>query len=113
MTAVVRRARAAGVRTALLSNSWGQPYPTDALAELFDVTVLSCEAGERKPDPAAYRLVARLLGEPPEACVFVDDLRSNVTAAAAVGMAAVQHRDPASTAAAVYRHLGLADPAGS
>jgi epoxide hydrolase-like predicted phosphatase len=107
MTALVRRARAAGVPTALLSNSWGQPYPTRTFAELFDVTVLSCEVGVRKPDPAAYRLVARLLGQPPEACVFVDDLRSNVEAAAAVGMTALQHRDCPTTVAAVCRYLGL------
>lgn len=112
MTALVRRVRAAGVPTALLSNSWGQPYPTAALAELFDVVVLSAAAGVRKPDPAAYLLAARLLDRDPGACLFVDDLGSNVAAARAVGMTAVQHRDPASTVALVSRHLGL-DPAAA
>jgi putative hydrolase of the HAD superfamily len=107
MVALLRAVRAAGVPTALLSNSWGQPYPP-GLAELFDATVISCTAGVRKPDPAAYLLAARLLGQPPERCLFVDDLRSNVAGAEAVGMTGLQHTDPADTVAVIAQHFDLA-----
>ncbi|HVQ93097.1 MAG TPA: HAD-IA family hydrolase, partial [Mycobacteriales bacterium] len=107
MVEVVRRARAAGVPTALLSNSWGQPYPEAVLAELFDATVFSCAAGVRKPDPAAYLLAARLLGTEPAQCLFVDDIRSNVAGAEAVGMTGLWHRDPAETIPAIADRLGL------
>jgi FMN phosphatase YigB (HAD superfamily) len=107
MVEVVRRAHAAGVPTALLSNSWGQPYPEAVLAELFDVTVFSCAAGVRKPDPAAYLLTARLLGAEPVQCLFVDDIRSNVAGAEAVGMTGLWHRDPAETIPAIADLLGL------
>src|SRR6266581_3024529 len=50
---VVRLARAAGVRTAVLSNSLGRephdPYARYRLPAFFDVIVLSAEVGLRKP----------------------------------------------------------------
>lgn len=97
MAGVVRRARQAGVRTGLLSNSWGFDYPRDGWAELFDATVISGEVGLRKPDPAIYLHTCAQLGVPPEACVFVDDLRPNVRAAVGVGMVGVHHTDVEST----------------
>jgi HAD superfamily hydrolase (TIGR01509 family) len=106
MAALLAAVRAAGVPTVLLSNSWGQPYP-DGLAELFDAMVISCTAGVRKPEPAAYLLAAELIGQPPEQCLFVDDLRSNVAGARAVGMVGLQHTDPASTAAVVAESFDL------
>ena len=56
----VRAARRAGVRTGLLSNSWGDApaYDRALLEELFDAWVISSEVGLRKPDPAIYALAA-------------------------------------------------------
>jgi rhodanese-related sulfurtransferase len=51
----------------------------------------------RKPDAEAFRVAARGLGLEPEACVFVDDLATNVEAAREVGMRAVLHQEPALT----------------
>ena len=59
MADVVRRAKAAGLRTALLSNAEGGTSPH---GDLFDAAVLSGEAGVRKPQPGAYLLVAQRLG---------------------------------------------------
>ncbi len=101
MYALLARARSAGIRTALLSNSWGNTYPVEELAPLFDLQVISGEVGLRKPDPAIYRLTAERLGLPPSACVFVDDLGPNVRAAAEVGMVGVRHVDAATTIAEV------------
>jgi len=109
----VRAARAAGVRTGLLSNSWGDDrYPRKQLEELFDAWVISGEVGIRKPDPAIYELAAERLGLPPDACVFVDDLPGNLKPARAIGMATVVHRgDAAATLAEVEQHLGVSlDP---
>jgi putative hydrolase of the HAD superfamily len=105
----VRAARAAGVRTGLLSNSWGDDrYDREQLAELFDAWVISGEVGLRKPDPAIYELAAERLGLPPEACVFVDDLPGNLKPARALGMATVVHRgDAAATLAEVSELLGV------
>ena len=59
MLAAVRRARAGGVRTGLVSNSWGtRRYPRELLAELFDGVVISGEVGIRKPAPEIYALGA-------------------------------------------------------
>jgi epoxide hydrolase-like predicted phosphatase len=103
----VLAARAAGVRTALLSNSWGDDrYDRAELARLFDAWVISAEVGIRKPDPAIYELAAERLGLPPEQCVFVDDLPGNLKPARALGMATVVHRgDAAATLAEVAEHL--------
>jgi epoxide hydrolase-like predicted phosphatase len=92
MVGVVRRIRAAGYKTALLSNSWGMDYPREGWPELFDVTVISGEVGMRKPEPEIYQLCADQLALPPERCVFVDDLSPNVRGAVAVGMVGVLHR---------------------
>lgn len=87
---VVRRARGEGLRTALLSNSWGMDYPREEWDELFDAVVISGEVGMRKPEPAIYRHAAAALGLDPGECVFVDDLGTNVKGAVAVGMVGVK-----------------------
>jgi len=87
---VVRRARQQGILTGLLSNSWGMDYPREEWDELFDAVVISGEVGMRKPEAGIYHHAARLLDVPPAECVFVDDLRPNVTGAVAVGMVGVR-----------------------
>nr|WP_239028440.1 HAD-IA family hydrolase [Pseudonocardia acidicola] len=91
---VPRRARAAGVRTALLSDAHRVP---EACSALFDVVVLGAAGGTRKPDPEAFRRVAAMLGLTPEQCVVVDDLPVNVRGARAAGAVTVRHEDPAVT----------------
>jgi putative hydrolase of the HAD superfamily len=103
----VRALRARGVRTGLVSNSWGtRRYPRELLAELFDGVVLSGEEGFRKPDPRMYALGAQRIGEPPERCVFVDDLAFNLDPARELGMAVVHHTAPPTTLAELERLTG-------
>jgi len=97
MLEAVRHARAAGLATALLSNSWGNEYPREGWTELFDVVVISGEVGLRKPEPEIYRLAAGRLGLAPAQCVFVDDLMPNIRGAQAVGMVGVHHVSPHQT----------------
>jgi len=98
MYQLIRELRAKGVRTALLSNSWGPGgYPRDDFPDLFDAVVISGEVGMRKPEPRIFRHAAALLDLEPENCVFVDDLEANVKAAARCGMTGVHHTAPALT----------------
>jgi putative hydrolase of the HAD superfamily len=108
MQAAVRRARETGVRTGLISNSWGtRRYDRELLAELFDGIVISGEAGIRKPAREIYELGARAVGLEPAACVFVDDLPFNLKPAAALGMATVHHVEADQTIAELERLLSV------
>jgi putative hydrolase of the HAD superfamily len=108
MYGVVRRARTAGVRTALLSNSWGNTYDRSGWEEMFDAVVISGEVGMRKPEARIFRHTAQRLGVRTTECVLVDDLPWNVDGARAVGMDAVLHRgDVAATAAELETLLGV------
>ena len=92
MADLVAQLKATGVRTGLLSNSWGNSYPRAGWDALFDVVVISGEVGMRKPEPAIFLYATDLLGVPLTDCVFVDDLSRNVEAAQALGLTAVLHR---------------------
>jgi epoxide hydrolase-like predicted phosphatase len=113
MVDMVHAARAAGVRVAMVSNSWGEArYPADLLAELFDATVISGREGFRKPDERMYTLGAERLGLTPPDCVMVDDLGFNLEPAARLGMATVLHAEPAATIARLEGLLGVPLGAG-
>lgn len=107
MVGAVTAARAAGVRTGLISNSWGMGIYDRAPVDLFDVAVISGEVGLHKPQPEIYQLACERLGVEPDEAIFVDDLRENCAGAEAVGMTAVLHRDSAETVAALERLLEL------
>jgi putative hydrolase of the HAD superfamily len=105
----VKAARSAGVRTGLVSNSWGSGrYDRSLFPELFDGVVISGEVGLHKPQPEIYALAAERVDVPPTECVFVDDLRENCAGAEAVGMTAVLHRGAERTLPEVERLLGVA-----
>jgi putative hydrolase of the HAD superfamily len=109
MLLAVERARTQGVRTGLISNSWGtRRYDRELLSRLFDGVVISGEIGIRKPSPEIYALGADRLGLPPSRCVFVDDLPFNLKPAAELGMATVRHRSSAETIAELESLLGVA-----
>lgn len=90
--------RAAGVRTACLSNTnathWrcmtdpGHPkyVGTGEMAHAF----ASHELGLRKPDAAIYEAVEQAMGVEPGGIVFFDDLEDNVQAARSRGWQAIQ-----------------------
>ena len=109
MIDAVRRARSAGIRTGLISNSWGDglAYDPELLRELFDVVVISGEVGLHKPEPEIFRLAARRIGLVPQECVFVDDLRENCAGAEAVGMTAILHRGSERTLPELKRMLDI------
>jgi putative hydrolase of the HAD superfamily len=109
MQAAVQAIRATGLRTALLSNSWGMAdYPRHLFPGMFDVVVISGECGMRKPEERIFHHAVGLLGLEPADCVFVDDIDVNTQAAEAIGMTAILHSDPAETLTRLGGLLGLA-----
>ncbi|WP_416873484.1 HAD family hydrolase [Kitasatospora sp. SC0581] len=111
MITLARSARRAGLKVALLSNSFGlDPYdPYEALGvwELFDVTVISEREGVAKPDPAIYRLTLDRLELPGEACLFVDDHPRNLPPAEELGITTVLADGQPGTPARIAALLGF------
>jgi putative hydrolase of the HAD superfamily len=100
MFEAVGKARTGGLKTALLSNSWGvELYPRERINEVFDVVVISGEVGLRKPDPEIFEFTLDKLGVPAERCVFVDDHPGHLKTAKELGMTTVLHRTPRETLA--------------
>lgn len=93
MVTLLRQARAVGIRTALLSNSWGEHYPEHLWVGAFDEVVISGRVGMRKPEAEIFRHTAKLLRLQPSECVMVDDVAANIRGAVAVGMVGVLYRD--------------------
>jgi epoxide hydrolase-like predicted phosphatase len=108
MIEALPRAREAGVKTGLISNSWGRGrYDRDAFGRLFDAVVISGEVGLYKPQPEIFHLGAERVGLDPAECVFVDDLAENCEGAEAVGMTAVLHRGAEGTLERLEELLGI------
>jgi putative hydrolase of the HAD superfamily len=107
MNALVVRAKRHGIRTALLSNSWGNRYPRDGWDDMFDVVVISGEVGMRKPEPEIFAMTTDRLRVDPGSSVFVDDLRANVEAADRLGMTGILHRSYEQTAACLEELFGV------
>jgi epoxide hydrolase-like predicted phosphatase len=109
MLGAVKAARDAGVRTGLISNSWGvDRYPQALMDELFDGTVISGIVGIRKPAPEIYAMGAEAVGLAPFDCVFVDDLGFNLKPAKELGMATVLHTGADETIGQLEELLGVA-----
>ena len=106
MIALVRRAKEQGIRTALLSNSWGNNYPTDLFDGMFDVVVISGEVAMRKSDADIFHYTLDQIGLVAPECVFVDDLLPNVHAARELGFVAIHHTDYPSTAGEIDALFG-------
>jgi putative hydrolase of the HAD superfamily len=94
--------RAAGLRTAVLSNA---PRVRAGLPEV-DAVLVSGATGLTKPDPAAYAGAAAALRLAPAQCVVVDDLVRNVRGAASAGCVGVLHRTRRDTLAELAVLLG-------
>lgn len=108
MCEAVLAARRSGIRTGLVSNSWGtRRYDRARLEQLFDAVVISGEVGIRKPAPEIYLRGAELIGVPAAECVYVDDLPFNLEPAAELGMATVHHTSAQRTIPALERLLGV------
>jgi epoxide hydrolase-like predicted phosphatase len=105
MRRAVKRYHDAGIKTALVSNSWNEDdYDVD-LHAMFDVVVLSQTLKIRKPAPEIFEVALERLQLPAPACVFVDDLGGNLKAARRLGLTTIKHERTESTIQALDRLL--------
>ena len=94
---VVKKLRARGIKTAIVTNisadrldSQHRKVESMNLAPYFDAIVYSGELGIHKPDRRIFDHAAQLLGVPNHQCLFVgDDPTSDVAGALNAGMEAV------------------------
>jgi putative hydrolase of the HAD superfamily len=94
-----RELKAAGYRTAILSNMEPRMLAFMRVKlkwlDEFDVQIYSCEVGVVKPEPAIYRLCCERLGCVPQEALFLDDKKVNTEGAKAFGMQSyVYHSAP-------------------
>ena len=96
---LVRRLRAGGVRTGLLSNTEApaMAFFLELGYDVFDALTFSCAEGVFKPEREIYERAAGQLGVTPERCVLLDDRLDFVEGARKAGMPGV-----------VYEGLGQA-----
>jgi putative hydrolase of the HAD superfamily len=96
--ATLRRLRAAGLRTGLVSDCTEEVpalFPDLPIADLLDVTVFSVEVGAAKPEPAIFHIATRRLRAAPARCLYVGDGGGReLSGAEAVGMRAVRLAAP-------------------
>lgn len=72
----------------------------------FETILVSAEVGLIKPDPRIFRLLLEQIGHEAEGCIYIDDGRHNVDAAAALGFDAL-HFQGAGQLRADLQHRGL------
>jgi putative hydrolase of the HAD superfamily len=113
MVAWAAELRAAGYRTAILSN-----MPPEKLAFMrasasfswiddFDAVFFSCDYRMVKPEPAFYQVCLTTLGVTGGECLFLDDSPLNAEGARAAGINALVFRSAREAAAALDPAWGL------
>jgi 2-haloacid dehalogenase len=87
---VLGAVRAAGLKTAILSNGTAgmlaEAVEASGLTALFDAVISVDEAATFKTDPATYTLIERRLGAKPAQTLFVSSNRWDVAGATAFGL---------------------------
>jgi 2-haloacid dehalogenase len=91
--AIVEELKAGGHELHALTNWSAETFaltrPRFAFLDWFETILVSAEEGLVKPDAAIFHLLLERIGRPAEACLFIDDSRKNVDAAAALGFDAI------------------------
>ncbi|XP_019850051.1 PREDICTED: acyl-CoA dehydrogenase family member 10 [Amphimedon queenslandica] len=87
----------AGIKVAIITNNFkfddGKTVlPTEKLEDV-DVFIQSCIEGISKPDPLIYERALEMLGTKGEETVFLDDIGSNLKAAANLGITTIKVDD--------------------
>lgn len=89
-----------GYRIAILSDQWYLSkralIPRD-FYEKFDVVVVSCDVGIRKPNPRIYRLTLKKLKLPAKQTIFIDNQEWNIKPAKKLGMKTVLFKNNKQT----------------
>jgi putative hydrolase of the HAD superfamily len=103
MWQLAAEARAAGIRTAVLSNGIREVVARlDAerpLSAHFDAVVISFEVGCAKPEPRIFEITLDRLGVAPTRALFVDDREENIEGARRLGIDTLHFTGPDPMAA--------------
>jgi putative hydrolase of the HAD superfamily len=115
MVEALDRVKAAGYRTACLTNNIAGEHASaeraeaiDAIMARFDAVIESSKVGVRKPELRFYEIACETLAVEPSACVFLDDLGINLKPAAAMGMRTIKVLSSDQAIDDLERALGLA-----
>jgi putative hydrolase of the HAD superfamily len=112
MLAALGRLRAAGLRTAAVTNNWVPEAERggngSALRPHFDAFVESCVVGVRKPDARIYHIACEALGVAPAHAAFLDDIGANLKTARGLGMATIKVEEPDRALAELETLVGFA-----
>ncbi len=94
---ILAELRQAGIRLIALTNWSAETFPVATerfgILRRFEGIVVSGTDGLLKPEPALYQLALDRHGLSADSTVFVDDIPTNVDAAATLGMAALNFTD--------------------
>ncbi len=85
-----------GIVTPALTNSPSERrnvYEKLGIFDKFDPFLTSEDIGAMKPERKAYEMVLNIIKLKPEECVFVDDNRSNLEGARALGMETILYKN--------------------
>lgn len=97
-------------QTAIISNATDslrqELHTRHAIADAFDLIVVSAEEKVMKPDPEIYLRTLDRLGREAAESVFIDDFAKNVAAAHRLGMNAI-HFNPSVDLPAELKKLGI------
>lgn len=89
-----------GYRIAILSDQWylsKRAQISRDFYEKFDVFVVSCDVGIRKPNPRIYRLTLKKLKLPAKQTIFIDNQEWNIKPAKKLGMKTVLFKNNRQT----------------
>ena len=83
---------------AALSNWSSETFPiVNAKYEFldwFDPLIISGRVGLVKPDPEIFHLILCSIDRDPDQCVYIDDMKQNIQAAADIGFDAIHYSSP-------------------
>lgn len=85
------------IKTGIISNAWSglrEYIIKQKFDDAFDHIIISAEAGVMKPKAEIYLLALEKMGVRSNEALFVDDFIENVEGARAIGMAAIQFKEP-------------------
>jgi 2-haloacid dehalogenase len=88
----------AGYPLAALSNWSSETFPiVNAKYEFldwFEPLIISGRVGLVKPDPEIFHLILCSIDRDPEQCIYIDDMKHNVQAAAEIGFDTIHYSSP-------------------
>lgn len=95
---IMKRLKKEGYRLYGLSNWSAETFPQMRdkfdFFKLLDEIVISGEVGMIKPEPEIFQHTLERIGEPADACLFIDDAPANVQQAQKMGFATIQFHSP-------------------